>query len=237
MALFKRGNTWWISLYHNGKRYRISTRTSDRKRAEEIHAKVLLRLSNPQPESEPKLQTTTEPAESSMTYAEFYEKHYLPWCYKRQAYYEVKKYYLKVLPEWFHKLPISNVGLKEIEYLQNFFLERNYSIATCNRYISILKASFSKAYDWNMITEQRLKEIRKVKPLQGETKRLRYLSKEEIDRLLSHCDSHLYPIVFTALNTGMRKGEILNLKWSQIDLKNGLILLDKTKNGEPEKYP
>lgn len=40
-----------------------------------------------------------------------------------------------------------------------------------------------------------------------------------------------------AINTGMRKGEILNLKWENVDLKHGLILLDITKNGERREIP
>lgn len=238
MALYKRGDTWWIDIYHNGKRHRISTKTSDHKKAEEIHTKLLLKLNNQQTEPTSENLKSTEPAESSMTYAEFYEKHYLPWCYNRQAYYEsMKKYYLNVLPEWFKELKLKQIGLKETEYLQNHFMQQNYTVATCNRYLKIFKASMTKACDWNFITEKRLKEIRKVQSLQGETKRLRYLSKEEIDRLLFNCDRHLYPIVFTAVHTGMRKGEILNLKWSQIDLKNGLILIDKTKNFERREIP
>ncbi|MCX7723868.1 MAG: hypothetical protein N2042_01300 [Thermodesulfovibrio sp.] len=56
-----------------------------------------------------------------------------------------------------------------------------------------------------LINKQQLKAIRKVKPLRGEVSRLRFLTEEEIQRLLSHCDKHLYPIVFTAINTGMLK--------------------------------
>ena len=40
-----------------------------------------------------------------------------------------------------------------------------------------------------------------------------------------------------ALNTGMRKGKILKLKWDQVDLKHGFILLDITKNGERREVP
>ena len=49
----------------------------------------------------------------------------------------------------------------------------------------------------------------------------------------------LRPIVVMALNTGMRKGEILNLKWENIDLKNSFILLnqEQTKNGERKEIP
>ncbi|MDW7997824.1 MAG: site-specific integrase [Thermodesulfovibrio sp.] len=240
MALVKRGNIWWIDIYHNGKRIRFSTKTSDRKKAEEIYSKVLFGLNEATLKSqvEAESEQSVGQKESHISYEEFYEKHYLPWCSKRQAYYgSMKKYFLNVLPDWFKNLQLNQIGTKEVEYLQNFFIEKNYSIATCNRYISILKASLSKAETWNLITEQRLKSIRRVRPLRGETKRLKYLSKEEIQRLLSCCDEHLYPIVVVALNTGMRKGEILNLKWQNIDFKNEIILLDKTKNDERREIP
>ena len=55
--------------------------------------------------------------------------------------------------------------------------------------------------------------------------------------MIEACDPHLRPIVITALNTGMRKGEILNLRWDQVDLKHGFILLEVTKNGERREIP
>ena len=68
-------------------------------------------------------------------------------------------------------------------------------------------------------------------------KRLRYLSKEECKDLINACDNHVKPIVITALNTGMRKSEILSLKWDNVDLKHGFVLLDMTKNGERREIP
>ncbi len=41
----------------------------------------------------------------------------------------------------------------------------------------------------------------------------------------------------TALNTGMRKSEILNLEWDNVDLKHGFILLDKTRNWDRREIP
>jgi integrase len=95
---------------------------------------------------------------------------------------------------------------------------------------------FTKAVDWEMVESEVLKRIRKVKLLQ-ENKRLRYLTKQECHKLIQSCDNHLRPIVITALNTGMRKGEILSLKLDNVDLKNGFILLDMTKNGERREIP
>ena len=43
--------------------------------------------------------------------------------------------------------------------------------------------------------------------------------------------------VITALHSGLRKGEILSLKWDAVDLKHGFILLDRTKNGQRREIP
>jgi len=96
---------------------------------------------------------------------------------------------------------------------------------------------FTKAVEWDMVEEETLKRVRKVKMLKENNQRLRYLSKDESQVLVNACDTHLKPIVVTALNSGMRKGEILTLKWHNIDLKHGFVLLDRTKNGERREIP
>ena len=71
--------------------------------------------------------------------------------------------------------------------------------------------------------------------------RTRFLSDEERMRLIRACQESeskgLYPVVILALSTGMRRGEILNLKWSDVDLDRGAILLQTTKNGERRFFP
>ncbi|GLI52434.1 tyrosine-type recombinase/integrase [Thermodesulfovibrio yellowstonii] len=227
MGLFKRGNVWWASVMHNGKQHRFSCKTLDKTEAQAVYAKILLELK--QGKARVKESKPNEPEKPELTYAEFYEQHYLKWCKGRQSYYASKKYFLKVLPEWFKKLRLDEIKTRELELVQNHFMELNCSIATCNRYLSIIKASFTKAEEWGIVSEQQLRAIRKVKPLKGESSRLRFLTEEEIEKLISNCDKEIYPIVVTALNTGMRKGEILNLKWDNIDFRTGFIYLEKTK--------
>lgn len=89
---------------------------------------------------------------------------------------------------------------------------------------------FSIAVKWEWVEAETLKRVRDVK-VDKEDKRLRFLSIEEAQGLVSVCDDHLKPIVITALNTGMRRGELLGLKWENVDLQHGFILLGKTKNG------
>ena len=96
---------------------------------------------------------------------------------------------------------------------------------------------FTKAVEWDMVEEDVLKRIRRVKFIQENNRRLRILHKEECHELVEACSPHLKPIVVTALNTGMRKGEILGLRWEQADLRHGFILLHITKNGERREIP
>jgi len=108
------------------------------------------------------------------------------------------------------------------------------SDASVNREISCLHHLFTKAVEWEMV-ERSPFDRGKTLLLKENNRRLRFLSKEEIDKLLPECSSHLRRIVECALHTGMRKGEILSLKWSQI--RNGFIYLEKTKTNEARQVP
>lgn len=127
-----------------------------------------------------------------------------------------------------------------VDQLRTDLINKGYKPASNNKVTNLLKTMLNKAIEWEMVTEDVLKRIRKVKPLKDSGKRLRYLSIEEVQTLISKCDTHLKPIVITALNTGMRRGEILNLQWEKnIDLKHGFILLEQgmTKNGSRREIP
>ena len=155
---------------------------------------------------------------------------------ERQRCFKSKIFLINQLADRFGKLHLRRFSTMLIEQFQTERLQRNKP-STVNRLLATLSHMFTKAVDWSMVEEEILKQIRKVKMLPENNRRLRYLSKEECQKLINACDSHLKPIVITALNTGMRKSEILNLKWEHVDLKHGFILLDITKNGERHEVP
>jgi len=160
---------------------------------------------------------------------------YLKWS-ERQRVHKTKKYWIPQLMEAFGNLNVSDLNPKIIEQWQGERLKKNKP-STVNRLTTCLKHMVNKGVEWGMTSEETLKSVRKVKQLKGENKRLRYLTIEELQRLLDCCRQHLKSIILVAVHTGMRKGEILNLKWDQVDLRNNFILLDKTKNGERREIP
>jgi integrase-like protein len=79
--------------------------------------------------------------------------------------------------------------------------------------------------------------LNKVKFFQGLPPKERILTVEKEERLFAETPKHLRPILITAVNTVMRRGEILNLKWSDIDLSTGYIHVRKSKSGKSRKIP
>jgi len=113
------------------------------------------------------------------------------------------------------------------------------SAATVNRYLAVLSHAFTIAWkEWDWINFNPVLNTRKLKEPRG---RVRFLDEKERERLLKACresrSSFLYIIVVLALSTGMRKGEILGLRWRDIDFHNRRIVIQETKNGERRAVP
>jgi len=161
---------------------------------------------------------------------------YRAWIEGRQNSAKVKGYIIGHLETRFGTLPLRRFNMMLVEQLQSDLIAKGHKNAYTNKVLNVFKAMMTKSVEWEMVEEDVLRRIRKVKMLQ-EDKRLRYLTVEECQTLIATCDKHLKPIVITALHTGMRRGEILGLQRKHLDLTHGFILLDKTKNGERREIP
>jgi len=108
------------------------------------------------------------------------------------------------------------------------------SNATVNRYHAALSHVLKVAEtQYGLIESNPIRKVPKMKEPQG---RVRYLSPDEQSALLKACDEDSSPAILTivlmAIATGMRKGEILNLKWSDVDLSRRTALIEEPKNGQ-----
>lgn len=111
--------------------------------------------------------------------------------------------------------------------------------ATVCRYLSALSHVFTigiKEFDW--VETNPVRNVTKPKEPPG---RVRFLDVQERARLLEACQKisspYLYCVVILAISTGMRQGEIMNLKWTDLDLFRKQLILEKTKNGTRRTVP
>lgn len=119
---------------------------------------------------------------------------------------------------------------------------RQRSIATVNRELTVLRRMLSIAHREGWILRHPFSGSDTIISPSDETKRTRVLSRDEEELLLDACDenrSRLRPIVICALDTGMRRGEILSLRWRDIDLINKRINIQamNTKTLRPRSVP
>ena len=134
----------------------------------------------------------------------------------------------------FGNRPLGQITREEIEAWRRERMTTSRP-ATINRDLSRLRRMFSLAVEWGLLEESPMQGI---KFLRENNARTRYLSLEECQRLIASCMApHIRAMVSVALHSGMRLGEILNLRWYDLDFSSGFILVRDSKNGESRHVP
>ncbi len=130
-------------------------------------------------------------------------------------------------------IPVNKITPNEIEKYKSKRLGVVKN-STVNRELNYLSKMFSLAVENGNI---KFNPFSTVKKLRIENLPDRFLSSEEEKKLMDSANPIMKTIILTALHTAMRKGEILNLKWEDIDLKTGYIKVLKTKNNKIRRIP
>jgi integrase len=117
-------------------------------------------------------------------------------------------------------------------------LARTRENSTVRRYLAVLSHAFTVAVEWQWVYENPVSKVRKPKEPRG---RVRFLTDDERERLFAACkvsrNQYLYLIVVLAISTGARRGELLSLRWPDVDLKRCTLTFQETKNGERRAVP
>ena len=95
--------------------------------------------------------------------------------------------------------------------------------------LNVLKHLLRLAVEWEVIPFSPAQSVKAPRVPAG---RVRYLQPTELRSLLEACSEWLRPVVALAVTTGMRRSEVLGLRWLDVDLMHARILLPQTKNGD-----
>ena len=113
------------------------------------------------------------------------------------------------------------------------------SPATVVRYMAALSHAFTIAVnEWQWLEDSPMRKVKKPREARG---RVRFLDDDDRAKLLQACKESpnplLYPCVILALSSGMRQAELMGLKWRDVNLNDGYLILHETKNGERRRIP
>lgn len=163
-----------------------------------------------------------------ITFKAFAEKFRRKHIRRRNKSIRNQEYLLDQLTKYFGKRLMHEITANEIDdYLEQ--RQEKCSHSTVNSDLTMLKSLFNRANEWNNLNGHN--PARDIKKLKENNERCRYLLEEEQDRLLSACNGVLRMVVLVALRTGLRWGELINLKWQQapqsnyVDFENNTIFI------------
>lgn len=113
-------------------------------------------------------------------------------------------------------------------------LAQEYALATVNRYLAALKTSYSLAVRNGKVERN---PVKAVKLFKENNARVRYLTEQEEAKLMAALPPYFRPLAYLALHTGLRRGELLALRWEDVDFRTGTLTVRRSKHGEARHVP
>jgi integrase len=219
-SLYKRGDVFWIKYYRNGKPYRESSHTDMITKAERLLKK-----------------REGEIAEGKLPGIYFDKVRFDDLAKDLLTDYEINKrdtlkrakWSVDCLKKSFQGMRATDITTDKIKAHIEKRMKEGLSNASINRELAVLKRMFSLGVQ---STPPKVNLIPYILMLKESNTRKGFFELEEYLSLKSALPYYLKPVVTFAYHTGWRAGEILNLTWDKVDLKQGIISLNpgETKN-------
>jgi len=131
-------------------------------------------------------------------------------------------------------IPLNHITVRHIDQFLSDLVRGGLAVPTANKNYRHVKAALNQAYKWEYLP----KPIRFPAPLK-ERKKIRYLTVEDMQELIKCIsDQEFADFCLFSAYTGLRSGEILRLKWSDIDNPQGYMRISELqKNGIESRIP
>ena len=164
--------------------------------------------------------------EFAAEYMELYASQKRSWVRDRSA--------IKHFNEFFKGKILSAITPDLIERYKATRKDAGANPATINRELACLKTIFNIAILWGKLDSSPAKQIRRF-PVNNIREKI--LSDDEMRRLVDAGSNQIKPIIIMALSTGMRRNEILGLRWKDVHFDGKYIFIEFSKSGKTRQIP
>ena len=203
MSLRKRGGIWWIDFVtQSGQRIRRSSGTAEGNLAQELHDKLKAESWRIDKLGERSRRTWNEAV--------------VRWLKEsaHKATIDTDKAHLRWLDRYLGRRHLDDISRSLVDRITDARLAEGVSNATVNRTMEVVRAILRKSvYEWEW-----LDRTPRVRMLKEPTRRVRFLTREEADRLLAALPEHLADMAAFSLATGLRRSNVTGLQWTQVEL-------------------
>jgi len=239
MGVFKKENRWYIDYYlPDGKRKR-ETVTITGVDPEHINRQDALKALSIRKAQMAEGKFEISQTKKSVLFDKFVER-YLEYSKGNKKSYERDITSLKSLLKFFNGKTLQQINpwliekYKSERQKENTRYGRPPAKATINRELACLKNMFTKAIEWDMASSN---PVKKVKLFPEPPKKFRVVSDDEFLKLYNASSETLKTVLLIARSCGLRRNEILNLKWEDINLTEGFLTVRDSKNNELRNVP
>ena len=227
-------NRWVCDFYYNGERIVKTLKFARTKKEAEAAEAVIM--------NEVFKQAYGFDEKPDQRFEDFVIETFLPYSESNKKSFYSDVLICRVLVQKFKGKTLRQITPPMIESFKQEFLAKptkhgkKRSLATVNYHLSILSKIFSLAVDSELIENN---PSFRVKKLKLNNQRMRVLSSAEETKLFAALGENelVKNIVLVALHTGMRRGEIFNLKWFDVDFTRNLIQIQESKSNKKRLVP
>src|SRR4030042_4064786 len=149
-----------------------------------------------------------------------------------------KKHFVNAVSDFFKDKRLFQITPLDIEQFKKKRKEtpvrggKIRSDVSVNRELEVFRHMLNKAIEWGMLDENPFTRFRDPIFFEERNDRVRFLEENEIKRLLDVSPSYLSNLIKGAIFTGLRKGDLFNLKWSDVNLERGFLNYREQKKKE-----
>ena len=204
MSLFKRKDSpyWWVKLAHNGRRLQRSTGTSDKAKAREYHDKLKASLWDQE-------RLGIKPGR---TWNEAVVRYLAETTYKASQ--SDDKVQLRWADKFLNGVELGSINRNLLDRIMTARQAGGVANSTVNRTMEVIRAVLRRAtHEWEW-----LDKAPRVRMLPEPKRRVRWITRDQADRLMLELPGHLAAMARFSLETGLRRANVTGLEWSQVDL-------------------
>jgi len=149
-----------------------------------------------------------------------------------------KKHFVRAVSSFFKDKRLFQITPLDIEQFKKQRKEmpvrggKIRSDVSVNRELEVLRHMLNKAIEWGMLDENPFNRFKESIFFEERNDRVRFLEEGEIKKLLDFSPPYLVNLIKGAIFTGLRKGDLFNLKWSDVNLEKGFLNYREQKKRE-----